>query len=207
MALTLCIFSLSVSQASAQNTNGRDAKQQSKLLEQYARLSPADFAAKVKIDDDELEVAATLTTEPGFRFKGGFTDRMRADSFLRAIINKRTGTATFQLYAVLLYSGEYRQFTDANYQAGDSPASTPLTISSHRVDCQYGCVNTDDIAFEVPETVLRGLAKRADERPVRPWRFRLKARTGEDWSDDMAPAEAAGLLAAVDGYRQKHQLP
>lgn len=60
------------------------------------------------------------------------------------------------------------------------------------------------VAFDVPETFLRNLAQRAGERPVRPWRFRLKAKNGLDWTDDMAPAEAAGLLLAVDRYRSGH---
>ena len=86
--------------------------------------------------------------------------------------------------------------------------SATLTINSGEVNCPYGtCVWWRDLAFEVPEEVLRAVAARAAERRVRPWRFRFKAEQGDDWTDDMAPAEVAGLLLAVDAFKQKHRLP
>ncbi len=177
-------------------------KQQAKRIEQFAKLSPEHFARTSETQDDELEVLATIHTRDGYAFKGSFTDRMRADTFLRALIEKRSGAASYQLYARLSYSGEWRTFTSARYATSQGPVSAPLTAIDRDVSCQYGvCVYTEHVAFEVSEDFLRQLAERASERPVRPWRFRFKARSGLDWTDDMAPAEAAGLLLAVDRYR------
>ncbi len=202
-------FSLpAISPAAAQTMTGWSDKQQAKRLEQFARLTPGDVARLVSTTDDDLEAVATLTTERAFTSPGGFTYRVRADNFLRALIDKKSGRTIFQLYAQLAYTGEARRFNGANFQLAGTLASGPLILSSSTVDCPYGvCLHEDHIAFEVPEALLRELTTHADERPVRPWRFRLKAQSGEDWTDDMAPAEAAGLLAAVDHYRREHGLP
>lgn len=194
--------------AAAQTMAGWSDKQQAKRLEQFARLTPGEVAKLVTTADDDLESVATLTTDRVFKTPGGFSDRVRADNFLRALIDKKSGRTIFQLYAQLLYTGEPRRFNGANFQLDGSIANRPLTISNVTVDCPYGvCMHEEHIAFEIPEALLRELATRADERPVRPWRFRLKAQSGEDWTDDMAPAEAAGLLIAVDRYRREHGLP
>ena len=204
--LALCLPAIPT--AAAQVMTGWSDKQQAKRLEQFARLTPGDVAKLITTADDDLEPIARLTTDRAFTTKGAFTDTMRSDNFLRALIDKKSGRTIFQLYAQLLYTGEPRRFNGANFQLAGAIASRPLTISNETVDCPYGvCMHEEHIAFEIPEALLRELAARADERPVRPWRFRLKARNGEDWTDDMAPAEAAGLLAAVDRYRREHGLP
>jgi len=205
LALSLSVLPTT---ATAQVMTGWSDKQQAKRLEQFARLTPGEVAKLVTTADDDLESVATLTTDHVFKTPGGFSDRVRADNFLRALIDKKSGRTIFQLYAQLLYTGEPRRFNGANFQLAGTIASRPLTISHGTVDCPYGvCMHEDQIAFEIPEALLRELAARADERPVRPWRFRLKAQSGEDWTDDMAPAEAAGLLIAVDRYRREHGLP
>ncbi|MEZ5687871.1 MAG: hypothetical protein R3E21_03645 [Caenibius sp.] len=177
-------------------------KQQARRLEQFARLTPEHFARTSKIEDDGLEVVATIHTRDGYTFKGGLTDRMRADTFLRAFVDKRSGSATYQLYAQLSYSGEWRTFSSALYATSQGPVSVPLTVIDRDVDCHYGtCVFTEHVTFPLPEEIVRELAGQADEHTVKPWRFRFKARSGLDWTDDMTPAEAAGLLLAVERYR------
>lgn len=208
LPLVLALSAPIIPTAAAQVMTGWSDKQQAKRLEQFARLTPGDVAKLVTTADDDLESVATLTTDRVFKSPGDFSDRMRADNFLRALIDKKSGRTIFQLYAQLLYTGEPRRFTGANFQLAGTIASGPLTISNETVDCPYGvCMHEEHIAFEIPEALLRELATRANERPVRPWRFRLKAQNSEDWTDDMAPAEAAGLLVAVDRYRREHGLP
>jgi len=193
--------------AHAQAVSGWTEEQQAKRTILFASLDPQQIASQVTIKDDELESVARLTTETAFKFKGSFTDLTRADNFFRAILNKTTGRTTYQLYQHLTYTDE-RRFSFANYETPDGPVSATLTINSGEVNCPYGtCVWWRDLAFEVPEEVLRAVAARAAARPVKPWRFRFKAQQGDDWTDDIAPAEAAGLLLAVDAFRQKHRLP
>lgn len=76
--------------------------------------------------------------------------------------------SNIRLLTVVLYTGEPRRFSDANFQLTGAIASRPLTISNETVDCPYGvCIHEAHIAFEIPEALLRELAARADERPIR----------------------------------------
>ena len=137
--------------ATAQVMTGWSDKQLAKRLEQFARLTPGDVAKLVATADDDLESVATLTTDRVFKSAGGFSDRVRADNFLRALIDKKSGRTIFQLYAQLLYTGEPRRFTGANFQLAGAIASRPLTISNETVDCPYNvCMHEEHIAFEVP---------------------------------------------------------
>jgi len=205
--LIAALMAASPAIAHAQFNTGWSEDQQAKRVAQFASMDPQRVAEQVNTEDDELEAVATLSTEPAFKFKGSFTNRARADNFLRAFINKTTGRTTYQLFQHLIYTGE-RRFSFANYETAGGPASATLAINSGDVDCSYGiCAWYRYLAFDVPEEVLRSVAGRASERPVKPWRFRFKAQQGDDWTDDIAPAEAAGLLLAVDAFRQKHRLP
>lgn len=194
--------------ASAQAVTGWTEKQAAHRTELFARLTAEHFDKTSTLKDDDLETVATITTAPGFTFKGGFTDRVRADSFLRAFIEKTTGRTSYQLYATITYTGQWRTFESGTFSTPAGPVSQPLTVIDHSVTCPYSiCVYTEVVALELTESFLRQLAQRADERPVTPWRFRFKAKDSEDWTDDIAPAEAAGLLLAVDRYRTAHRLP
>ncbi|TKD51520.1 hypothetical protein [Sphingomonas baiyangensis] len=208
VALTCALCSpVHVTGAYAQAVVSWTEKQLGLRIERYAFLTPEGVAKIVDVADDDLEPAATLSTERVFVFKGGLTDRVRADTFFRAIVGKQTGATVYQLYARLRYSGEMRRFTVANYDDGGQPTGVPLIVADRRVECLYGnCGGIEDVAFTVPEETMRALAMRAAERPVQPWRVRFKAENGQDWTDDIAPAEAAGLLIAVDRYRRDHKL-
>lgn len=194
--------------ASAQAVDGWTDKQKEKRLERFAELTPAGFADSITIEDDDLEPVATLSTTKGFEFKGGFTDRVRADNLLRAFIDKRTGLTKYQVYFHLSYTGDNRNFRIANFETGDGPGTAQLLPLGHRLDCISSyCAIVEDFGFDVSADLLKSIGDRAMEQPVRPWRIRLKAQAGPDWTDDMAPAEAAGLLLAVARYKQVHKLP
>ncbi len=79
----------------------REARRAAEIRERMAGLTPSDFLRTATLQDDDLETVAVLTTEPGFHYRGGFTDRARTDSFMRAIITKRTGTTTYQVYSTI----------------------------------------------------------------------------------------------------------
>ena len=166
-------------------------------------LSEADVSAALR------EVRrALLEADVALDVVRSFTDRVRADSFLRAFIEKTSGRTSYQLYATITYTGQWRTFESGTFSTPAGPMGQPLTVIDHSVSCTYSvCVYIEVVALVLTESFLRQLAQRADERPVAPWRFRFKARDGEDWTDDMAPAEAAGLLLAVDRYRSGHKLP
>lgn len=207
IALAPCTVSLPA-RAKPQVIFGWSDSQQAKRVADFAALTPDHFDRTSLLKDDDLETTASINTEAGYKFRGGFTDVIRSNTFLRALINKRTGATIYQVYANLDYTLEWRDFESINFETTDGPVAQPLTKIAHNVKCTSGvCLYTEDIGFELPESFLRQLADRAADRPVRPWRFRFKSQKGIDWTDDMAPAEAAGLLLAVQRYRSAQKLP
>lgn len=186
----------------AQRGTGWSDKQQTRRIELLTKLTPQHFADTTKLVDDDLETAATIDTERGFRFNGGLTDSARAESFLRAIINKTSRTVTYQLYVQVTYYGERRRFSTINFATAAGPESAPLRVIDRSVECPAGpvCYQIEDVTYGLPEPLVSEIAARRDEQPLKPWRFSLKGDNGVDWSDDMAPAEFAGLAARVDAY-------
>jgi hypothetical protein len=175
-----------------------------KQLNALQSLSPADVAARVVINDDDLEPVATLTTAAAYSSRGAFTDRVRSDNFLRAFVNKTTGATSFQLYQSITYTSEWRNFQSVNFATPSGTQSAPIVKISHRVDCQFGpCVIFDEVGFDVSGDTMRAIANTyvAGNSPL--WRFRFKAQNGIDWEDRMAPAEVAGMLLAVESYKAK----
>lgn len=201
LPIALCI-ALLPQVASAQPRQGEEVIEPSaKQLRQLQALTPESVAKKVAVNDDDLEPTATLTTEPVLKSKGRFTDKVRADNFLRAFIDKSSGTVRFQLYQEVTYSGDWRRFTTATYMTKAGPVASEIApIARDVVTCAYGlCVYREVVGFDVPREVLEEVASGVPgTSPF--WRFRFKGQSGLEWEDRLAPAEAAGLLLAVDTY-------
>ena len=60
------------------------------------------------------------------------------------------------------------------------------------------CTLREAVAFDIPEAALRGLATGYRPRARLAWTYRLSATANADFDGQFAPAEAAGLLLAVD---------
>jgi len=205
--LALCASSVS---ASVMITPAQIAEKREKDKGKLLRMSPADFQRTVQITDDDLETVATLSTVKGFRSLGGLVDMVRADVFLRAHVNKLTGSASYQVYETIMYRGDDRRYETVNFQDGDAIGTAELTQVSHVIlDCDpayryFGCSRSVDFAFDVPETLLKRVAAAPADRF---WRFKFRAQAGDDWEDMISPAEASGLLAAVAAFRDQRHLP
>lgn len=176
-----------------------------KQLRQLGALTPESVERKVTVDDDSLEPFMTLSTERVWKSNGRFTDRVRADNFLRAFIGKRTGETRFQLYQVVTYSGDWRRFISVNYATADGAVGVEVTpISQEVVTCSYGlCVYREVVGFDMSRVLLERVASEYSPDRIDFWRFRFKGRGGLDWEDRIAPAEVAGLLRAVDSRLAK----
>jgi len=193
---------IAISSAAAAQSKQEVIEPSAKQMAELQRLTPEAVAAAISITDDSLEVMATLNTSKAYSTKGKFTDPVRSDNFLRAMIDKKTGATTFQVYQMVRYTGDTRMFTSVNYATGEGPINAPVqTISNEVITCSYGlCVREENIGFLVPEAVLRGIAATYRRGASQPWRFRFKARQGFDWEDRIMPAEVAGLVLAVDRH-------
>lgn len=180
-----------------------------KALAKLQSLTPDAVTKLVVVEDDDLETRAKLSTVNAYRDNGRFTDRVRADNFVRAWIDKKTGAATYQVYQRVNYDGGRRDFQFVNYASPDGPKTAKLDrIAFETLGCQYGaCFSSDTVGFTIDEQFLKAIASQYTPGRSQMWRFKFQASSGFDWQDMISPAEIAGLLSAVDAYRAKHKLP
>lgn len=187
----------------------KPTKQQERLL----AMTPSDFASKVSIADDDMELVATLSTENGFQEKHGLVGVVWNDTFMRAFIDKKTGVAKFQLVERISYvASTWRFYNFVNYEAHGGLASTELTKIGSNVDCVMsnimgGCTYTELVGFDISEWLADRIASYYAPSQMVGWKYKFKAQAGQDFSDAMTPAEVAGLVQRVAEYRSAHQLP
>jgi len=193
---------------SAQPASAKPDDKPSKQVLRALSLTPEHFQATSTLKDDSLETVATITTLAGFQYKRGLLKIVHDDNFLRAFIDKKSGETRFQLYQIISYGGSWRFYSTANYETLEGPKSVDLTVVDRDVSCsRYGCSYTEHVAFDVEGSLLRTVAEKYRPNEEIVWRFKFKSKAGTEWPDGLLPAEAAGLLAAVDAYKRAQVLP
>jgi hypothetical protein len=127
------------------------------------------------------------------------------DEFLRAVIDRRTGTRSMQVYAWVIYSGSLRNYVNANYPTADGTRSVSVTALAKEVmNCPVGdCTYTERIAFPVDEESLRQLSTARAPGIAGKWSYRLVAKSGPEFSGELSTAEVAGFLAKIDEYASR----
>ena len=181
--------------------------------EEAVALTPEHFKATAKIDDDELDVVASINTMGGMVKRQGLLGIVWNDNFLRAVIDKKSGQMTFQVYQYINYEGDWRFYETVNYETPNGPVQKRLIqISRDVLSCSgsrysTGCSYSEHFAFEVDEALLRTIASGYQPGAAVGWKFKFGAQRAEDWPDAMLPAEVVGFLQAVDEYRAAHNLP
>ena len=164
------------------------------------RLTPEHFRKTATIEDDSLEITATISTYNGFQ-------QAENDNFLRAFIDKKTGYAIFQVYQVIKYRTGWRYYRSVNYQTQFGPKSEATTNIASDVACySSSCKYVEHVGFEIEEALLRVVGSEYSPGAQIGWHFKFKAKSGDDYTGWILPAEVAGLLASVDDYRRTYGL-
>lgn len=207
--LVVAMSALSVSASAIAADTELKREYSAKDLARMQSLTPDYFRQSATIADDALEPIATITTDKGFSSRGRFTDRVRSDNFFRALVDKATGVTLLQLYAEVSYNFEWRNFTSVSVLIGGRPKAIPLTIIDRKVViCASGlCSYKEVVAIPLAENEVKEIAAGWTTAGSRLWPYRLKATNGIDFEDAIMPAEAAGILQAVDAYRREKGLP
>lgn len=175
-----------------------------------AKLTPAEVARRVDVEDDQLEPHIVVSTkrawDRGRRIEGAHAN----DVHLRALIDRENGTPRWQIWHDLVYDGAMREIAGVNYRAGGRLEQADLALAKHWYDecpgvnsLRIGCTRYTRFVFEVPGHVVEEIAAayRPDSRE--PWRLRFKDESGRSITGGLAPAEAAGLIQAVEQVRRK----
>lgn len=195
-ALLAISLALSCGVAAAQKPTKREAA--------AIAATPAEVAEAVGVQGlDDLDTDFILSTQP-FLLSNYDTDQ-----FLRAFINKRTGKSVFQVYVWLSYNGNPKELRSVNYET----PSGPMTAGLIRIDTtsngcgRWNCGWREDVAFEVPESLLRTISKDAAGGTDASWQYKLSGKYGGEPIRRMLKTEIAGLLLKADEVRRSNHLP
>lgn len=173
--------------------------------EDIMSYTPEHFRDTALITDDALDTVAVISTQNGRHQGTDFGgDGWSCKSFLRAIIDKRSRATTYQLYAEVSYFDDRRAYSMINYFTPQGVQSVPLTKIAHSSDpCHKSdCMKTEDVAFDMPESMLREIAGTYAPHAANGWEFKLKGRIiSTDVVGVVMPSEAAGLLMTVKAYK------
>jgi hypothetical protein len=165
-------------------------------------LGMEHFRDTASVADDPARGETLITTERGFAETAGPMGTVWHDEFLTAVIEQKSGRKSFRIDVSLTYSGGRRTYPSANLEAMGGPKSVqPTLVRTTSTRCEVGdCVYTDQVQIPVEEEVLRRLAGSYSAGHAVVSTFRLIPKTGAAYRGKLSNAEAAGLLAKVDGY-------
>jgi hypothetical protein len=176
-------------------------------LTKAVSLPPAHFAETATVVSEPIGIGTSVTTERGWQEKRGLLGLVPADTFLRAVIDRRSGATVFQVYQRLNYvARDWRFYRAASYETAAGPVDVETVQLAHDVDCTgsrslQGCMYREEVAYIVPEAVLRSIAALYRPGQALAWRMRFTARSGDSYKDGLAPAEVVGFLQVVDRER------
>lgn len=174
-------------------------------------LTPEHFKSTAIVVDDDLGGTALVTTKSGFQRRQGVLRMVYDDNFLRAIIDKKTGDVTYQVYQSIYYqASDWRFYRKANYETPDGTESVDAKYLrpplAHNFDCpdhtSSVCAYNEHVGFSVDRELLESIASMYEPSKSVKWRFTFIPRVGDDFHDGLLVAEIVGFLQAVDSYKE-----
>jgi hypothetical protein len=185
---------------------GPAVAQATKVPAKLAAMPAEQFQARTQIIDDHLEAATVISTEKAYRHTRGLFKTPWNDNHLRAVVDKRTGAARFEVRQILKYPGSYRGYGEVNYQTSTWPVSAALVkVRDNAQNCalfEAGEVCFEEVTFAIDEAHLREIAAGYDAATPGQWAFKFKAGDAYEHRAAMVQAEVVGLLRAVDDYKR-----
>ena len=133
------------------------------------------------------------------------------DNFLRAIIDKKTGNVTYQVYQSIYYQASgWRYYRKANYETLDGPESVDAKFFrpslAHNFDCpdhtSSVSLYNENVGFSVDRELLDRIASTYEPDKSVKWRFSFIPRVGDEFNDELFVAEVVGFLLAGDLYKK-----
>jgi hypothetical protein len=189
-------------------TTAAPAAAYDRLPSGLARLSPADFASKVKVVDDPLEPTITLSTDDAYKRGRSIKGAHAEDVHLRVVVDRATRRVSWQVWHELSYMGNQRDLASVHYLTGGALERSEIMAQDNWLD---QCPPTDGVgscnqftlvAFELPAATVREIADAYRPGERTPWVLRFKDKNGRDITGGLAPAEAAGLVHALEAWQR-----
>ncbi len=174
-------------------------------------LTPEHFKRTAVLEDGDQKVTAMITTRSGYQRKLALLPFVMDDNFLRAIIDKKTGNVTYQVYQSIYYqASDWRFYRKASYEAPDGPKSVDAKLLkaplAHSFDCpghtSSVCSYNEQVGFSVDRELLDSIASTYEPNQSTKWHFKFIPRDGDVFQDGLLVAEVVGFLQAVDSYKE-----
>jgi hypothetical protein len=168
-------------------------------------LNMEHFRDTATVTENPSDGTTIISTENGYVEHTGPMRMVWHDEFLRAVIDRKTGGRSLQVYAWVIYSGSLRNYDSANYRTASGPRRVPVNqLARQVVNCPVGdCTYTERVAFPIDEELMRQLvAARLPGNPDK-WPYKLIAKSGPEYAGEISSAEIAGFLAKVDEYANR----
>ncbi|HLZ99679.1 MAG TPA: PDZ domain-containing protein [Steroidobacteraceae bacterium] len=165
-------------------------------------LTMEHFKDTATVAENQKDGTTVISTENGYVEHTGPMRMVWHDEYLLGVLDPRTGTRSLQVFAWVIYTGNFRNYESANYGTPNGPRSVPVNpLARQVVNCPVGdCTYTERLTFPVDEESMRQIA--AARVPGNPgkWSFKLVAKSGPEYAGEISGAEIAGLLAKIDEY-------
>lgn len=183
------------------------------LPRRLAVMTPDAVSALAHVTDDPQARYVVISTKGAFGGDRPINGGLQAQSYLSATIERDTGVTRFQLWQETRYKGARKELYQVNYQSQDRLVKTDLRVAAHGPDDCPGvdraglCVHSKTAAFDLSERLVREIGTLYQPGSREAWSFQLKDRNGRDVSGGIAPAEASGLLLALEQWRERRGVP
>lgn len=178
-----------------------------RLPRALAALSPADFASQVRISDDPTDGAVVLSTREGYARARAVRGAHVDDVHLRAVVDRASGRVTWQVWHDLVTVSGHKNVVAVEYVSGGMRRTAqPIAVHQSLGQCPPTdgagfCNRITRIGFELPEGAVRELAASYKSASRAPWLVHFRDGSGKDVIGGIAPAEAAGLITALEAWR------
>jgi hypothetical protein len=177
------------------------------LPRSLAKLSPADFASRIKVENDPLEDSVIFSSQSAYKRDRMTRGAFSGDAHLRAVLDRKTGAISWQMWNDLSYSGARKSFGKVHFITKGSLHKVSPSVKENWIDdCPESTVSCHQylrVAFELPEDTIREIADAYRPGNRTSWKMRFKDDNGHDVTAGLAPAEAAGLISVVERWKQK----
>lgn len=176
-----------------------------------ADLTPASFASRVVVEDDPAASATVISTQQGYTRGRSLKGALADDVHLRAVIDRRTGAVTWQVWHDLAYTWGRKSLHAVLYRTGGTlHEARPFHVSYRPDRCPPTdgvghCGSATKVGFTLSEDTVREIAANYSPGSRAPWLLQFKDENGGDVIGGLAPAEVAGLLWVVERSRSSRR--
>lgn len=169
------------------------------------RRPPSAIEPLIKVAGDRLDPSIEISSygASAITNKGLLVSTTTENSFMRAFIDKKDGKVSTQIYHIENYSGEWKYFNSATYEAPEGIKEVSANRVGSDVNCyRWGCSFTEEVVFPVDFAILEKAAAAFDPaNPLNGLRYRLFAKSGDRVDEAIPINEIVAFVAVVNRAR------